>query len=90
MASLCILSTEYVSMKSVRNTERHPVARKRTDAIQPQQEPPFERVELQAPPGWTEQVDAAAKALGMSRSAYIRMAVAKQMRRDRQEQGGED
>lgn len=45
-------------------------------------EPKFERVEFQAPIGWSREVDAAAESLGMKRSAYIRMAVALQMERD--------
>ena len=40
------------------------------------------RIELQAPPEWIAKLDAAAARLGMSRSAYIRMACNRQMAAD--------
>jgi len=42
----------------------------------------MDRVEFQAPKSWVEKLDDAANALGMSRSAYIRMACNRQMQRD--------
>ena len=75
-------------MSNVTTTERKSVGRKKgppPTSGTVSSTPPFERVEFQAPPGWTTEVDAAAGALGMSRSAYIRMAVARQMERDRRE-----
>jgi hypothetical protein len=68
-------------------TEAILVAKKRTarppDITTASDEANFDRVEFQAPPGWAEEVDAAAKALGMKRSAYIRMAVNMRMKEDR-------
>lgn len=43
------------------------------------------RIELLAESAWIEQLDAAAKAMGVSRSAYIRMACNRQMSSDRRE-----
>ena len=40
------------------------------------------RIEFQAPEEWIARLDAAAAALGMSRSAYIRMACNRQMNAD--------
>lgn len=68
-------------------TESRQVAKKKNPAQPPPTEPPFGRIELQAPPDWIAQLDAAAAALGMSRSAYIRMACNRQMARDRHEKG---
>lgn len=51
-------------------------------------EPPFDRVEFQAPPEWVRQLDAAAEALGLARSAYIRMACNRQMDADRRAREG--
>jgi hypothetical protein len=45
--------------------------------------PTFDRIEMQAPLGWTEQVDAVAALVGLSRSAYIRLAVNERMVADR-------
>jgi len=67
-------------------TERRRMARKKPDE-QPSTEPPFERVEFQAPPDWVKQLDAAAKAMGMSRSAYIRAACIRQMQADQKARG---
>lgn len=36
--------------------------------------PAFVRVELQATPEWADELDAAAQKLGLTRSAFIRMA----------------
>jgi hypothetical protein len=60
------------------------VAKKQTArAEEPAPESGIERIEFQAPIGWTKKIDAAAKAVGLSRSAYIRQAVALQIRRDK-------
>jgi len=45
-------------------------------------DPETGRVEFQAPPKWIKQLDAAAESLGVSRSAYIRMACNRQMQAD--------
>jgi uncharacterized protein (DUF1778 family) len=37
--------------------------------------PPHERIELQVQPGWTDRIDAAAWARGLSRAAWIRQAI---------------
>ncbi len=47
--------------------------------------PPFLRIELQADPQWVAELDRAARSLGISRSAYIRMACNRQMAADRRE-----
>jgi metal-responsive CopG/Arc/MetJ family transcriptional regulator len=70
------------------------MARKKGPGRPPREEPGFERIELQVPPGFIARVDEAAKKLGLSRSAYIRFAVNQQIQRDRQaereaEGGGE-
>jgi uncharacterized protein (DUF1778 family) len=44
-----------------------------------------ERFEMQVPPGWTDAVDKAAAAVGLSRSAYVRLAVARLMQQDKRE-----
>ncbi len=51
-------------------------------------EPPFDRVEFQAPPEWVEQLDAAAGAVGLSRSGYVRLACNKLMQADRRAEIG--
>lgn len=43
------------------------------------------RVEFVADVAWLAQLDKAAKALGIGRSAYIRMAVSRQMASDRRD-----
>lgn len=60
------------------------VAKRKSDKpTTPASQPAFERVEFQAPPNWLPLLDAAAAALGLSRSAYIRMACNRQMEADR-------
>lgn len=59
------------------------VTKRKTPKDQIPEEPGYVRVEFQAPPEWLDQVDAAAKDLGMSRSAYIRMATTRQMQSDK-------
>lgn len=88
---LTITPTEQQRMTTGTTTERERVGRKKSPPASSGESPPnppVERVEFQVPPGWTADVDAAANALGMSRSAYIRMAVARQMDRDRREREG--
>lgn len=63
--------------------ERGRVAKKASKGDQPKPVESFDRVEFQAPPSWVTKVDRAAAALGMSRSAYIRMAVNRQMAADK-------
>lgn len=70
-------------------TGRTAVGKKSSKAEKPAG-PAFERVELQVPIGWTATVDEAAAAMGLSRAAYIRQAVARQMARDRKELEGND
>jgi hypothetical protein len=55
---------------------------------QPQEPLTGDRIELQAPHDWVERLDRAAAALGMSRSAYIRMACTRQMNLDARHQSG--
>jgi hypothetical protein len=43
------------------------------------------RIELQAAPEWIAKLDKAAAAMGLSRSAYIRMACNRQMTADAKE-----
>lgn len=43
----------------------------------------YERVEFQAPTGFTAKVDAAAAGLGLSRSAFCRLAIIRLMRDER-------
>lgn len=58
-------------------------------ADKPPAQPAFERVEFQAPLNWLPLLDAAAASLGLSRSAYIRMACNRQMEADKKaKQGG--
>lgn len=47
------------------------------------------RVEFVAPPEWLARLDAAAAALGLGRSAYIRMACSRQMGADDRERPAE-
>lgn len=70
-------------------TGTHRMPKKPKPPRTPSAEPPFERVEFQASPEWVQQLDAAARAVGVSRSAYIRLACNKLMQADRREQGGE-
>lgn len=57
--------------------------RKKPEGVSGAQEPlTGDRIEFQAPAEWVARLDAAAAAAGMSRSAYIRMSVNKQMQRD--------
>lgn len=66
------------------------VAKKQGRTPRPPEGPPVEpqpeRVEMQVPFGWIAAVDAAARAVGLSRSAYIRLAVARLMQSDRKAQ----
>jgi hypothetical protein len=61
------------------------VARKKAqkETAPPPPEPPkgLGRIELQAPLSWIDKLDKAADALGLSRSAFIRMACNLQMDR---------
>lgn len=63
-----------------------PVAKKRpdkkTDASDESEQLGGSRVEFQAPADWVERLERHAKALGMGKSAYIRMAVNRQMNLD--------
>ena len=52
-----------------------------------QVDPPFGRIELQAPADWIEELDRAAAAVGLSRSAYIRLACNRLMAEDRRSRG---
>jgi hypothetical protein len=45
--------------------------------------PGFDRIEIQVPLGWAEQLDAVASLVGLSRSAYIRQAVMERLIADR-------
>lgn len=68
-------------------TEHRRMAKKKGG--KPTSEQPFERVEFQAPPDWVVQLDTAARAVGLSRSAYIRLACNKLMQADHKAKGGE-
>jgi hypothetical protein len=48
---------------------------------------PREKIELRAPADWVAKVEHAAAALGLSVSAYVRLAVSERMERTRREQG---
>lgn len=48
----------------------------------PSPEPPFERIEFQAPVGFTARLDRARRRRGLSRSAYVRQAVLLLMEED--------
>lgn len=50
----------------------------------PTPDPAFGRIELQAPPDWIAELDALARRVGLSRSAYIRLACNNQMDKDRE------
>jgi hypothetical protein len=65
-----------------------PVAKKRKTDV-PSTEPPFIRVEFQAPPEWVKLLDAAAEAALLSRSAYLRQAANQKMQEDQRRRGGE-
>lgn len=67
-------------------TERR-VAKKTTTSSQPDPSPAFGRIELQASPEWIAELDAMAERMGMSRSAYIRMACNLKMAADRRQLG---
>jgi len=60
--------------------------RKHRTKGQPPPDEPVGRIELLAPERWIAELDAAADAMGLSRSAYIRLAVNKLMRADRREE----
>jgi hypothetical protein len=57
--------------------------KKRGRPRKPGAAPEFDRIEIQAPLGWGEQVDAIAALLGLTRSSYIRQAVMERMLADR-------
>jgi hypothetical protein len=59
----------------------------RKPSSEPQMEAPFDRIEFQAQPEWVRDLDRAAEAVGLSRSAYIRLAVSKLVAADRRERG---
>jgi hypothetical protein len=62
-----------------------PLAKKRPDREESQGD--YDRIELQAETDWVKKLDAAAKAMGLSRSAYIRLACNKLMAADRRDRG---
>jgi hypothetical protein len=66
------------------------VARKRNTEPHRKSGPaePIGRVEFQADPAWIRKVEAAAHAIGLSKSAYIRLAVNRQMAADKRDQDG--
>jgi hypothetical protein len=71
-------------MATVAAPEVKTVARKKGKPARPQpEEPAFGRIELQAAPEWIAELDAVAKMVGLSRSAYIRHACNRQMAADR-------
>lgn len=70
-------------MSTVASPERN-MAKKKPDGPRQAKEPSYDRIEFQAPVDWVEQLDAAANAVGLSRSAYIRLAVNKLMQADKQ------
>lgn len=77
-------------MRNGTTTAEPPVARHKPKPQPEEPEGDSERIEFQAPPGFTAKVDAAARKASMSRSAYIRNACLKQIKRDRSELGEED
>jgi hypothetical protein len=65
------------------------MARKKPKPAAPSpEEAGFGRIELQAPPEWIAELDAVAKSMGLSRSAYIRQACNRQMAADRRQLEG--
>jgi hypothetical protein len=67
-------------------TESRVVAKRKA---RPPEQPPadldFERIEFQVPLGWTDRIDADAKAVGLSRSAYIRQAILLKRKKDKED-----
>lgn len=61
-----------------------PVAKKRGRPPLPKSTPDKERIEILAEPHWLAKLDTAARAAGLSRAAYIRVAVNNQIAADRQ------
>lgn len=61
-------------------TEFRHVAKRQTKPPEP--DPPIGRIELQAEPEFIARLDAAARAVGLSRSAYIRLACHRLMMED--------
>ncbi len=53
--------------------EKAPVGKKKDPESHQNPPPPFARIEVHADPAWVERLDRAAKAIGVSRSALIRM-----------------
>ncbi len=74
-------------MADVQSPERKTVAKRRHEPRPPALQPAYDRVEFQAPLDWVRELDEAAEALGLSRSAYIRMACNRQMDADRRTKG---
>lgn len=62
--------------------EKPDVGRKKAPGKTPE-EPSFDRIELQAPHEWVARLDEACRKQGLSRSAYIRLAVNERIYRDR-------
>ncbi len=71
-------------MSNTALTELPRVAKPRPKPDQ-EPEPPIGRIELQADPKWIAKLDKAAAALGLSRSAYIRLACNRLMASDARE-----
>lgn len=76
-------------MSSVITTGRSVAKRKNNEPQTPAGEPAFDRVEFQAPPEWVKELDEIAASLGLSRSAFIRMACNKIMQAEQRQKGGE-
>jgi hypothetical protein len=66
--------------------EAEPMAKRRRRG-RPPKDDGFERIELQVPEGWTDAIDRVARALGLSRSSYIRQAVSERLLADRKRLG---
>src|SRR4051812_5966295 len=77
--------TEYLHMANGMLTESPVVTKRKTE--KPSPDPNFGRIELQAPPEWIDELDRAAAAVGLSRSAYIRLACNERMADDKRKRG---
>jgi hypothetical protein len=66
-----------------------PAVAKRAKPAKPSNpDPSFGRIELQAPPEWIEELDECAKAMGLKRAGFIRLACNRLMDDERRRKEG--